>query len=557
MKDDSRHGVDQTPGRATPEEIRFTTPFDYMFPRLARDPQSRLPETNDGSVREALLKLGEVMADPGRQGSEQSRFNARIPAVMTYLGQFIDHDITARTDRDPGEFGDFPVPPLREGEDPEAILEQLHIAAEDGCLRDPLEPVSPDKVVRFVTNGRRPRLDLDSVYGDGPALSDDGTRKESDKLYDANRRLKLEQASGYIDVPRSDAKDVEKQGRTALIADMRNDENLLVSQLHAAFLAFHNAVASELEGDDAACYSEARQRVRWAYQYIVANDYLSHVCDPAVVNDIQHNGVRFYRPAALGGVRFMPLEFSVAGFRFAHSMIRPFYRLNRESTRSITDLLGTAREDSPVLEDDRVAAASVVQWENLADFGCRARRNPQPARRIDTKLAEGLLDLPMVEAKNSFLAQLAQRNLARGYLLSLPTGEAVAQAMGVQPLTTDELYSDPDPKVHKVLQEVLRAFGYADKAQCIGRTPLWYYVLKEAELRRQGNALGTVGSRLVAETLLGSLECDPDSYLNSDHPAIHRDGIDVPRCRAHHATRPSRIRCLADLLEYAGVPVSD
>ncbi len=555
MKDHSQHGSQRNTETATPEEIRFVTPFGYMFPRQARDPMARLPDDDDGSVREALLQLGSVMADPGEQGNEQRQFNSRIPAAMTYLGQFIDHDMTSRTDRDPGEFEAFPLPPLQQGEDPKKILEQLHVASEDGSLRSPLEPVSPDLVVRFVTNGRRPRLDLDSVYGDGPPLSNDGTETESDKLYDANRRLKVNQASGYIDVPRTSDKDVEKPGKTALIADMRNDENLLISQLHAAFLAFHNAVATEMEGEDTTRYSKARQRVRWAYQYIVANEFLPEVCDPAVVDDIRRNGVRFYSPAANGGIRFMPLEFSVAGFRFAHSMIRPFYRLNHEQTHNITTLLGTSR--GPLIENNQVTPESVLRWENLTDVGCWGRRNPQAARRIDTKLAEGLLNLPMAEGEDNFLSHLAQRNLARGYLLSLPTGEAVAQAMGIKPLPTDVLYSDPDKKVQKKLTEVLSTLGYADKERCIGRTPLWYYVLKEAETRTKGNSLGAVGSRLVAETILGSLECDPDSYLNSDSSAIRRDGIEMPRCRTRRHERPERIACLADMLAYADVPITD
>jgi hypothetical protein len=50
-----------------------------------------------------------------------------------------------------------------------------------------------------------------------------------------------------------------------------------------------------------------------------------------------------------------------------------------------------------------------------------------------------------------------------------------------------------------------------------GEAPLWYYILKEAELPPyNGERLGPVGGRIMAETLVGLLQRDPNSYLYLD-----------------------------------------
>lgn len=87
---------------------------------------------------------------------------------------------------------------------------------------------------------------------------------------------------------------------------------------------------------------------------------------------------------------------------------------------------------------------------------------------------------------------LTSRDLQRGVALDLPSGEAVAREMGVEPLTDEECG--------------LRATGWD------AETPLWYYVLKEAEVRAGGERLGPVGGRIVAEVLLGLLDADSGSH---------------------------------------------
>lgn len=222
------------------------------------------------------------------------------------------------------------------------------------------------------------------------------------------------------------------------------------------------------------------------------------MCDHRIVYDVLANGPRWFNPHFRNGGLFMPLEFSVAAFRFGHSMIRPRYRLNGSRTdESIMSLLEPARN---LLTNQRfLDPAFVVEWSNF--FGSSA----QPARRIDARLSEGLFTLGFEgDPARAVLNQLAQRNLLRSVVLSIPTGQAVAEAMGIEPLTRRELLEEQPPAV-------ARAFARG-RLGC--RTPLWYYVLQEAKIHTHGQSLGAVGSRIVAEVLIGLLKADPNSILN-------------------------------------------
>src|SRR5271155_3350421 len=285
--------------------------------------------------------------------------NSSIPAVFTYLGQFIDHNITAQTDREIGA---------------------SRIATPDGMVMD-LTPLPSSEVVEKLVNGRRPKLDLNQVYGDGPGLGTNPSPTEADELFDpATLDFDVVADPPGFDVPR-------QNDGTAIIADMRNNENLNVSQLHCAFLLFHNKVAAGLPAalTKDQRYIRARQLVRWAYQYVVLNDYLPNVCDPVVVHDVMANGVRFYAPD--NDLLFMPLEFSVAAFRFGHSMIRPQYQLNAATTLGLSQILavGGLLTGGP---PPKVATADIIAWHNFATIG--GHPAPQMARKIDTLISQGL-----------------------------------------------------------------------------------------------------------------------------------------------------------------------
>jgi hypothetical protein len=495
-------------GMTSDREILFSTPFNYFFPEAAHSRLCLLPESSDTVA--ALLELGRVMADPGDIPAEP--LDSGIPAIYTYFGQFIDHDITARTDRDTDV----------------SFLGR----------NEPIVHRDPDEVVASLRNGRRPQLDLDSVFAEGPALAGTGMGgtiapySQSQKLYNEHFELVTFEDGGRRDLPRED-------DRSAIIPDERNDENLNISQLQFAFLKFYNQVYDEQPGShsDKQKYIRARQLVRWAYQYVVVNDYLTTVCDQNVVEDTLANGPRFISSTAGRGDTFMPLEFSTAAFRFGHSMIRPTYQPNSsQAPIDIMDLLGFAAKDEFFdAGDKQLKQAFEVDWE----FYVRGGASVQLARKIDTRIAHGLSVLPLGSRETDpVLSHLARSNLLRAYNLSIPTGQAICDAFGVNPLTPDEILDGEEANIADVIENAY--FHY--------RTPLWYYVLRESALQQQGERLGEIGSRLVAETIIGLLKQDPNSYLNNQaDSAVKNKSIDVKPGAG------GRINELSDILKFAGV----
>jgi hypothetical protein len=378
-------------------------------------------------------------------------------AGTTFMGQFLDHDMTFDTTSPLG----VPTPPEQ----------------------------SP--------NARTPSFDLDSVYGAGPS----GSRQ----LYNPADLAKLRIESGglFEDLPRD-------ASGTAIIADPRNDENLIIAGLHAAFILFHNNAVDLVRRQNpgistAAAFEEARRLTRWHYHWLILNQFLPQFVGQAMVDDVLRNGRRFYRPP-MGGA-FMPVEFQGAAYRFGHSMVRPSYRANRIGDPGgnpatgapaffgfIFDPAGEGQSDPVDLRGGARAPRRFIGWETFFDFGDNeVRRN----KLIDTKLSTPLFNLPLGTIPDgSPPTSLPQRNLLRGVTWSLPSGQALAQAMGVAPLR------------HNELNEL---FGYGLDFQ--HSTPLFYYVLKEAELRAGGRTLGPVGGRIVAEVFIGLLQTDPGSWV--------------------------------------------
>jgi hypothetical protein len=224
--------------------------------------------------------------------------------------------------------------------------------------------------------------------------------------------------------------------------------------------------------------------VRWHYQWIVARDFL-----PRIVGDEVDPVVpRLFR---WSDEPFMPVEFSAAAFRFGHSMVREDYRLNDGPNVPLFHRDG-ADED---LGGSRSLPASLqIEWEH---FFKTTSAFAQKSKRIDPSLADALTHVPPTGSA------LARLNLRRGRALGLPAGPDVAEAMGEDPLTKDELLEPLDDHIDEHERAALRR-----------ATPLWYYVLREAELRGGGGLhLGPVGGRIVAEVLHGLLEADPNSYV--------------------------------------------
>ncbi|MEX0642061.1 MAG: heme peroxidase family protein [Pirellulales bacterium] len=424
-----------------------------------------------------LIQLGQAMSET----QPDPALDSNIPAGFTYLGQFVDHDITS---------------------DP-SILDET----------GEMDPAQIDSL-------RPPSVDLDSVYGLGPGLSPE--------LFDGPR-LKLGATTPTPfgggntntvfpnDLPRMPPDPNPENDKRAIIGDRRNDENLAVAQTHLAFLKFHNKVVDRLSAAGtpaASLFDEARKVVTQHYQSIVLDDLVRRLVSGDVLNDVLVNGRKFFMPGGIpaGAHLCMPVEFSVAAYRLGHSMIRHSYEWNRVFRTGRSGgaaSLALVFEFSALSGDlggmDTLPSNWIVDWLLFYDFagvpGTSSDPSMNRARQLDTRLASALDSLPeFATAPEPHLRSLAVRNLLRGRLIGLPTAQTLAGAMAIAPLAPAEIRQGPH-------EAVLSAHDFDE------RTPLWYYILKEAEVQAGGQRLGELGSRLLAETFHGLIEGSRFSIL--------------------------------------------
>jgi hypothetical protein len=336
------------------------------------------------------------------------------------------------------------------------------ITADRSALRDHVDP-------RQLRNARRPRFDLEGLYGDGPV--------GHPFLYRRADPAKLLLALDDEDVPRN------SEG-VAIIGDPRDDSHMLLTQMHFALLKAHNAFVDEARRGNVEpplLFSQAVREMIWHYQWIILREFLPVVVGQPLVDSILAEGPRWFQPS---DDIYIPLEFADAAYRYGHCQIRQRYQLNATSTPVplFPDLLGFR----PVPPDHR------VDWALFFDTG--EQPNAQRARKIDGRLPGSLMHLPAAitgRADPAAYSSLAARDLQRGYGLGLPSGEAVARHVGIEPLTAHDV--------------ALRQFGWRDE------TPLWYYVLREAAVKENGDRLGPIGGRIVAEVIISLLDHDPYS----------------------------------------------
>jgi hypothetical protein len=450
------------------------TRFDYLFPTLQEDEASLLPESP--STVAFLTSLGAAMKDVDDKGDLDPDHPLRasaIPSVYTYFGQFVDHDVTL-----------------------EVRSETLM------TLTNPaLAPLPLDTVREKLKNCRSAALDLDSLYNH-PAPRDGALMKLG--LVSKSTQAGQSRPPGkddLNDLPRNERSREPRADRAAKIGDFRNDIHLIVAQLHVAFLRAHNELVRQ--GNT---FDQAQRLLRQHYQWIVIHDFLERIADPDIVERIRGEGNRFYDPFA--EPFFLPLEFTVAAYRFGHSMVRRRYDFNRNFSPTTLGKLFTFTAlsggfDSTFgVERDTLPENWIIEWERFVEGGTNR------ARPIDTRIVEPLSDLRNeIGGPLRGDSRLAVRNLLRGYQLRMPTGQAVAAKLGIPKLTKVEVFdavSDADQ------MEVLEAAGFLD------RTPLWYYILAEARaLGNGGDRLGPVGSTLVAEVLIGLVRRSQDSILTS------------------------------------------
>lgn len=520
--------------------------FGRMFPELA---PARFGTTQH-HAQQLMFAISETMLkkDDGApiDKPEPVDENPDIFAGYTYFGQFIDHDITFDTasdldrDNDPGGVADF----------------------------------------------RTARLDLDSVYGRGPTdqpylYNPDftiklGADKTPDYLKGApNNKKRFDVQRAPLDRDAMESKD-PTDCRRAVIGDPRNDENNIVVQIHSLWQRLHNKIMAQLAlpTDEAGnaregitgegAFNTAQRQVRWHYQWVVLHDFLKRVVGQKMFDAVYNDGepvLKFYKPGD-ASYPFMPVEFSVAAYRFGHSMVRPSYSLSAMIPHMVKDpklpladrlkrlSIFTANfkcKDTGSLNGFRpLHDAWGIDWsfflpgldstlppDEESGLKFSTFKRPQPAYRMDTLLVDPLGNLPDHRGEKPERRSLPSLNLLRGLALGLPSGQAVARRMGLTPLTDAKLWLDKGNLVTE--PDMLAARGklfHDHKPDLHENAPLWYYILREAELTKVvptpfkddqgkpqtpvplgGNHLGEVGGRIVAEVLIGLVLADDQSYL--------------------------------------------
>ncbi len=467
--------------------------FGRMFPKL----DARIA-TGDATA----FPLGQAMGpmDSGATPGDESHDAPSLPAGFTFLGQFLDHDL------------DF---------DPTSSLERQ---------ADP----------NGITNFRTPALDLDNVYGAGPMATP--------YIYDSGGELLL------LDSTNNDL--ARNPQYKALIGDPRNDENMIISQLEFAFMSCHNSIVAGLKsgiysdasgnpattntdttGGESTVFLAAQQLLRWHYQWMIINEFLPAICGEEVVEDVLKNGPSFYQPSNRQQP-YIPVEFSVAAYRFGHPTVRAFYDINAANlgvpifptNPAAASPTYTTRTD---LRGGPVGKSFNIEWKRF--FNLDSAHPPQKAKRIEPLLNTRLLDLPNgVVPPNVAPVQrrsLATRNLLRSEALMVPSGQDVARALGVNVLKAAELQSiatNAGSKGSLVLTP-------AQLDDCY----LWYYLLAEAFNDSGGDRLGAAGARIVAEVFVGVIDADGMSYRHVPEMETNL----ARRAAGHlHHRRPSEAR---------------
>ena len=464
--------------------------FGRLFPNLNpfAEPSSQLDAAllelgKPGGILDAqdALDRGPVDLIVDLSLSTNNPNNPTHPAGATFMGQFMDHDMTFDVNSRLGK------------------------------------PTIPERS----RNERSPSLDLDSVYGLGPIADPE--------LYERARpavKFKVESGGLFEDLPRTTS-------TAAVIADLRNDENLIIAGLHAACLLFHNKAVDFIGTNDrrqssSEVFEKARQLTRWHYQWLILHEFLPLFIGQGLVNDILRHGRKFYVPRAA----YIPVEFQGAAYRFGHSMVRPSYRANLAGDNNqpffamIFDPKQEGVSDPNDLRGGVRAPRRFIGWQTFFDFEDGEMR---PNKLIDTRLSTPLFDLPRgtIPAPGG-PTSLAQRNLLRHVTWQLPSGQSIARHMRVPALSAGDL-------------QELRGLGQNLDIS----TPLWYYILKEAEVMEDGLHLGPVGGRIVGEVIIGIMQLSPRSYLSVDR-----------RWRPTLPTRHGRVSGdfrMVDFLTFAGV----
>lgn len=449
-------------------------------------------------VLDALTELAEDMSATDIE-------NGPADAGMTFLGQFVDHDVT------------------------------LDATSALGTRIDPSS----------IPNVRTPGLDLDCVYGAGP--------EASPHLYGAFSEEPGENQEHFLVHGRhANPRDLARTcAGKALIGDPRNDENILVAQVQSIFIELHNILMSKRVEDSPEAkdietcahdgihpkiwadhvsprltnFQEVRRFIRLHYQWIVWCELL-----PAFVEQDCLDWALDAHPFGMDAP-VMPVEFTGAGYRFGHATTQFGYELtDGAGATPVLDMLGFGARDP----------SENIDYAKF--FEMTGGVASQKARPVGPKLGDGLLHLPFIHAKTELeeigetldLPQsqnLALRNMVRDrYTYQLASGQQLAARMGVPAV--------PVP-------EILKNHGFA-------KTPLWFYCLQEAA-EGGGEKLKGAGGRMVAAVFANLLRRDPTTFVHISHfkpwggfggqPSVMAGLIAYVEANRGHITHADRLMC--------------
>ena len=436
----------------------FQESSSHRYCRLFRP--SQLPDDLERYCN-ALHALGAAMVDDGARISEE-RPEILVDSGYTYFGQFVAHDLT---------------------KDVSSI--------EEAWRKDPAE----------LENLQTPWLDLGVLYGGGPIVSPELYEEDGVRLKNGNQ----EKNDALFDIC------VGKEGQR-ILADDRGAENLILRQMTAVFSRLHNFAVEQFRPkctNKPSLFARARQQMRWQFQYLVVHDFLRTLLDLDVYKEVFVKG----RSRIKWKTFSIPIEFAVAAMRFGHAMVRPNYHFSFGHEMRLPEILGRNQDRGSIDEELKINWGFFFQGAGPA--------SAVVARPIDTRLAYPFQKLPpdLIGVPETMCPhartpmQLPVRTLLRGAALKLPSGQTVAHAFGAPVLSESEMTRN-SIGVETKQGAIVREAGLA------GATPLWYYILKESEVRHNSNRLGAIGSYLVAETVSAALRVDVGSYV---HRSKHDD----------------------------------
>ncbi len=502
-----------------PERARYC----YLFPDLADRPGAGM--FSGTSATETLAVLQDFVSNYYPPEGVPPQIKMDLPAVYTYFGQFVNHDISAPVGGMAVDLGGL-APAGIIGSD---LLPDLAATGRAASIAPILD---------HLANEHAYPLSLTSLYGYGPGSGDpevnalyqpDGMRfclgttttispqmmgQTTTVAYD-----RIEFRSGALDLPRC--------AESALIADLRNDENLIIGQMHLAFMLLHNKLVDLLHPtipEAATCFAAARHLVTMHYQWCILNDYLPNLLAPGVLDLVLQAPPRLTTPNQV------PLEFTSVAFRFGHSMVGSEYDFNANfGTGGHIAEAASLRQLFSFTSHGRMAGQGValpdhwvLDWSRLTQIKGRIGAGDEQgsrAEKVDLNFANDMFNLSEADETLAHRS-IFLRNLLRGFHRRMPFGQDLARAYGLPVLTPEQVQSAiPDRPAADMPALSLRQM--TARLGMLTDTPAWLYILCESQALHNGDHLGPTASHIIADTITGVLRLRPDTVLTTGPAPWH------------------------------------